>query len=116
MGKLKSVALEDLCAINEKMKVNLENLRLSNDEKTSANSKLVASIATIEKKRDELINLVSKKKIDLESIDVTCEEEEKIEKDLEMVRADLRVCEENRKKMEREILSYENIVYQKVGL
>merc|ERR1712142_404403 len=114
--KLKSVALEDLRAINEKMKVNLENLRLSNEEKSSANSKLVASIATIEKERDELTNLVSKKKIDLENIVVACEEEDKIEKDLEMIHADLRVCEENRKMMEREVSSYENIDYQKVGL
>merc|ERR1712142_788516 len=114
--KLKSVALENLCAINEKMKVNLENLRLSNEEKTSANSKLVASIATIEKERDELTNLVSKKKIVLENVVVACEEEDKIEKDLEMIRADLRVCEENRKLMEREASSYENIDNQKVGL
>merc|ERR1712142_124393 len=114
--KLKSVALENLCAINEKMKVNLENLRLSNEEKSSANSKLVASIATIEKEKDELINLVSKKKIVLENVVVACEEEDKIEKDLEMIRADLRICEENRKMMEREASSYENIDYQKVGL
>ena len=43
-------------------------------------------------------------------------EEEKVEKDLEMLRADLRVCEENRKMIENEVVVMKRVEQQKVGL
>merc|ERR1711915_173663 len=114
--KVKSAVLENLRSANENMKVNLEELRLSNEDKASVNSKLESSIAITEKERDDLINLASKKKLELEKLSTACDDEDRIERDLEMIRADLRFCEEKRKMTEREVSSYENIEHQKVGL
>ena len=43
-------------------------------------------------------------------------EEDKVEKDLEMLREDLRVCEENRKLVEGEVVTMRRVQQQKVGL
>ena len=44
------------------------------------------------------------------------EEEEKVEKDLEMLRADFRVCTENRMMVENEVMAMKRVDQQKVGL
>ena len=44
------------------------------------------------------------------------EEEDKVEKDLDMMRADLRVCEENRKMIETEVVANRRVEQQRVGL
>ena len=44
------------------------------------------------------------------------EKEEKVEKDLEMLRGDLRVWEENRKMIENEVVVMKRLEQQKLGL
>ena len=53
---------------------------------------------------------------DVDRLSKMVQEEEKVSKDLEMLRADLRVCEEMKKMIENEAVAMKRVEQQKVGL
>jgi len=102
------------------MVVKLEDaLKQLFDEKEIKLTEKVAKEKTLMKLEEENGILAEKLRIvvlEVENLAKSVEEEEKVEKDLEMLRADLKVCEENRKILETEVVATRRVEQQKIGL
>ena len=101
---------------NHEQDEKLKRLNLEREKKLSEKRNLDA-VCTMKKEEVHVLSeQVKTVMVEVDRLSKMVGEEEKVEKDLEMLRADLRVCEENRKMIESEVVVMKRVEQQKVGL
>jgi len=113
---LKAEELENAKAMVVKQEDALKKLLEEKKIKLAEKAAKDETLMKLEGENGILAEKLSLVVVEVEQLAKSVEEEEKVEKDLDMLRADLRVCEENRKLLETEVVATRRVEQQKIGL